>query len=63
MASIHISDINDKQDSPLQQLSREEEILVCGGVFPIVPIIALAVGSAAFGYSVGADDRRRATGR
>jgi hypothetical protein len=63
MASIRIPDISVKNDIPLQELSSEEEILVCGGVFPLVPIIGLAVASAAFGYAVGADDRRRATGR
>jgi hypothetical protein len=63
MASICIPDISVKNDLPLQELSSEEEILVCGGVFPLVPIIALGVGSAAFGYLVGSDDRRRATGR
>lgn len=63
MASIRIFDINDKQDRSLQELSSKEEILVCGGVFPLVPLIALGVGSFGVGYAIGSDDRRRATGR
>lgn len=63
MANIQILDINTEDEGVLQKLSSNEMVSIHGGIWPIVPLIALGVGAAAFGYAVGADDRRRATGR
>jgi len=68
MATIHIADLKMAgsdlildQESFLQELSADETALTNGGFFFVT--LGLAVGSAAFGYMVGQDDRQRAMQR